>query len=314
MSYYLLLRFKDTGLVLNNKSSRPQGGWVHALNEFGINSNVPTREIDYNTPIGVSQISNMLHVLFGLAPKPTYRQSMIPRNNQIYELAKKAKIWYEDACNEKMYEKSEVISCAKYAIDSHKTPHTKIGDEVFPGVYTWAYLFKWIDVRGTESFANDLLSLLNSVLSCDNVVKAYDFEHLVLALREHHNDERMIKFYEDYNVNKIIGSHFSYMLFGKPLSNGKIMSGNNTHYRHPTPLLESRGISQRKTKLSGEILVEFDDEKLVKVLHENGILPTLLDGGIVTIVSLKNYPPDPLDYMKFKEISEQIIPVSAGNE
>ena len=313
MSYYLLLKFKDAGLVLNNKASKPKGGWVHALNSFGLNSNVPSRNVDFDTPIGVSQVSNMLHVLFGLAPQPTYRDSLIPRNEQVYEIAKKAKIRYEDLCNEMMYEKSEVISSAKYAIDSHKTPHTKIGDKVYNGIYSWSYLFKWISKNGDSDFANELISLLNKVLSCDNVVKKYTFEELVLALRDHYEDDEMVAFFERKNPNLIIGSHFSYMLFGKPLNKeGEIATGNNTTYRSPTPLLESRGVSQRMARLNGEILVEFDDESLVTALHQNGTLPTLLDGGIVTVVSLKNYRPDIRDYREFKEISEQNISEDAA--
>ena len=162
MAYYLLLEFKDAGLVLNNKNSRPNGGWKHALNEFGMNSNVPARNIDYDTPIGVSQVSNMLHVMFGLAPKPTYRKSFIERNDKIYEIAKKARIWYADACDEYIYEKAEVLSTAKYQTNAHKTPKTKIGDEVYDGVYSWSYLFKWLNKRANEDLVNDFFSLLNS--------------------------------------------------------------------------------------------------------------------------------------------------------
>ena len=314
MAYYLLLEFKDAGLVLNNKNSRPNGGWKHALNEFGVNSNVPARNIDYDTPVGVSQVSNMLHVMFGLAPKPTYRKSFIERNDKIYEIAKKARIWYAESCDEYIYEKAEVLSTAKYQTNAHKTPKTKIGDEVYDGVYSWSYLFKWLNKRANEDLINDFFSLLNSVLGCDDITKSYTFEKAVLALRSHYDDEKMVKFYEDYEIKKYIGSHFSYMLFGKPIVNGKITTGNNTTFKSPTPLLENRSVSQRIARLSGEILVEIDDEELAERLHQFGTLPTLLDGGIVTVVSMEKWKPDPIDYEKFKEISEQKIPEDSENQ
>ena len=317
MAYYLLLEFKDAGLTLNNKKSRPNGGWKHALNEFGVNRNIPTRSIDYDTPIGVSQVSNMLHVMFGLAPKPTYRRSAITRNEQIYEIAKKARIRYYDACNEYMYEKAEVISNAKYQVDSHSKPKTKIGDKIYPGVYTWSYLHKWLNKRADKEFASELFSVLSDVLGCEDITRKYMFSDAVLALREHYDDERLINFFDKYGENtikKFIGSHFSYMLFGKPTVNGDITTGNNTTYKTPTPLLETKSINQKMARLSGEILVEIDDESLIERLHTVGKLPTLLDGGIVSVVSLEKWKPDPIDYARFEEISEQNVTESTEDQ
>jgi hypothetical protein len=317
MAYYLLLEFKDAGLILDNKSQRPKEGWKHALNEFGVNSNVPTRNIDYDTPIGVSQVSNMLHVMFGLAPKPTYRRSAIERCEQIYEIAKKARIRYYDACDENIYEKSEVLSTAKYQVDSHRTPKARIGDKIYLGVYSWSYLSKWLTSRADEEFSSELFSVLSEVLECDDVRKTYMFEDAVLGLRKfyddeigYYNDERLIDFFDKHGEKKIvnfIGSHYACLLFGRP-HNSSMEKSSNTPYKYPTPLLIDRGVSQRVAKLSGEILVEIDDETLVERLHQVGILPTLLDGGIVTVMSLEKWKPDPIDYAKFKEISEQHIP------
>jgi hypothetical protein len=245
--------------------------------------------------------------MFGLAPKPTYRDSFINRNEEIYEIAKKAKIWYKDYCNVMMDEKAEVISTAKYQSNAHKTTYTKIGDTVYPGVYNWSYLMKWLKKKGNPDVINDLFSLLNTVLGCDDVRK-YTFDEAVLRLREHYGDERMVRFYNDYDIRSFIGSHFAHFLFGTTLP-----QGNNTTWRDPSPLLETRSVSQKMARLSGEILIEFDNESLVERLHTVGTLPTLLDGGIVSVVSLEKWKPDPLNYTKFKEISEQIIPEPTDN-
>lgn len=323
MAYYLLLEFKDAGLILDNKNSRPNGGWKHALNEFGVNSNIPSRNIDYDTPIGVSQVSNMLHVMFGLAPKPTYRRSAIERNEQIYEIAKKARIRYYEACDEDIYDKSEVLSTAKYQVNSHRIPKARIGDKVYLGVYSWSYLSKWLTKRADEEFTSELFSVLSDVLECDDVRKRYMFEDAVLELQKLYdeeigcyNDERLIDLFDKYGEKKItnfIGSHYAYLLFGRP-HNSSMEKSYNTTYSYPTPVLINSGIGQRVARLSGEILVEIDDESLIERLHKVGILPTLLDGGIVTVMSLEKWKPDPIDYARFKEISEQHIPEDSDKQ
>ena len=75
MKHYLSIKFKDASLILPNKASRPLKGYTHVINEFGVRTpSDKFRDVDCDNPIGISQVSNMLHVMLGYKPKPSYRK------------------------------------------------------------------------------------------------------------------------------------------------------------------------------------------------------------------------------------------------
>lgn len=317
--HYLRLRFTDASLVVNNKASRPMKGYTHVYNEVGVYSpSDATREVDYETPIGTSQISNMLHVMFGYAPKPSYRGSLIKRVEEIYEMAKTARIFYYDGCNKDMYEKSELFQGAKAPFNSHATRTTKIGDKLYDGVYNWQFFlrrFKGYD----KKYLTDILSLFNDVLGCEDVTREYTFKDFVLSFEPHTKDEDVVEFIISNPIyfKKILLSKMFYVIFKTTMKIDKksgavtlgyeMPSGNNTSYNQPTPLFETNDVSKRKAKLSGEIIIEIEDDKWIDILHNFGMLPTLMEGGVVTIMSLgEELPISEAKYeLEFKEISEQ---------
>ena len=321
MAYFLRLKFEDAALVLNNKANPPsKKGYTHIVNELGVYSpSEKTREIDYDMPIGVSQVSNMLHVMFGYAPKPTYRRSLIKRNEEIYDIAKNARIRYYNDCDKNLYEKSEVLQGAKAPFNSHMSVITKIGEEKYDGFYNWAYFLKRFD-KFDDKYLNAILSFFNKIIGCNDVIREYDFDKFVLEF-EKYTDTKEVK---DFIISNpiyfkrggILLSAMAYVIFkwfidfkgdGSVELKKKKPTGNNTSYQGPTPLLENKEASKRKAKLSGEIIVEFDNDELVERLHRYGTLPTLLDGGLVNVVSLENELPftETIYKLLYKEISEQ---------
>ena len=317
--YYLRLRFEDAALVLANKNARPTRGHTHINNAFGVyNPSEKPREIDYEMPVGISQISNMLHVMLGYAPKPTYRKSLIKRNEQIYEIAKRARILYYDGCDENIYEKSEVLQGSKAPFNSHATKKTKIGDELYDGFYTWSFFLKRFDKFDNQELTK-ILSFFNEILECKNVIKEYTFPKFVLAFEKYTNSKEVENFIKSnpiyFKNGGILLSAMSYVIFKRSItvSQGEVkienkkVTGNNTSYNQPTPLLESKDVNQKKAKLSGEIMIEFDDDSILERLHECGTLPTLLDGGVVSVMSLEKELPftNAFYNLKYKEISEQ---------
>ena len=317
--YYLRLKFEDAGLILPNKNARPNRGHTHINNEFGVyDPSEKPREIDYDMPIGTSQISNMLHVMLGYAPKPTYRKSIIKRIDQIYEIAKKARIRYYGGCDEMIYEKSEVLQGSKAPFNSHATKKTKIGDEVYDGFYRWSFLLRRFDKFDKQELTK-ILSFFNQTLGCKDVIKEYTFPEFVLAFEKYTDTKEVENFIKSnpiyFKNGGILLSAMSYVIFKRNInvSQGEVnienkkVTGNNTSFNQPTPLLESKDVNQKKAKLSGEIMIEFDDESILERLHECGTLPTLLDGGIVSVMSLEKELPFTNAYynLHFKEISEQ---------
>ena len=317
MRHYLRLKFTDAGLILNNKASRPLKGYTHINNEFGVYETIKARGIDCETPIGVSQISNMLHVMLGLAPKPTYRRSFIKRNEEIYEIAKTARILYYNDCDKDIYEKSEVIQGTKASWNSHASPKTKIGDTLYSGFYKWSYFLKRFE-QFDKIYLEKILSLFNSVLECKDVTKEYMFNEFIIEFNKHCNDKKVLDFLEENTIyladrGGILKSPMGHLIFRHLPSPP---TGNNTTINDATPLLESKEVSKRKVKLSGEIIVEFDDDIIVDILNECGILPTLLDGGIVTVMSLTDELPFTETYykLKYREIFEQKVNVDSDNQ
>lgn len=310
MKHYLSIKFKDASLILPNKASRPLRGYTHVINEFGVRTpSDKFRDVDCDNPIGISQVSNMLHVMLGYKPKPSYRKSFIERNEEIYNIAKTARILYEDGCDELIYEKSEVFQGSKSAWNSNASPKTTIGDTTYPGFYSWSFFF-----RRFKNFAKDdlikIMNLFNKVLGCEDVSKSYKFDEFVLEFSKHSNDKEVVDFLNEnpiYLARKggILNMPIGYLIFRHTPN---VPTGNNTSVDGPTPLLESKEVSKRKAKLSGEIIVEFDGEEVIERLNECGVLPTILDGGIVTSVKLYNeeLPITSLWYnILYKKIEEQ---------
>jgi hypothetical protein len=321
--YYLRLKFEDAALILSNKNSKPQRGrgYTHIANAFGVyNSSEKAREIDYDMPIGISQVSNMLHVMLGYAPKPTYRKSLIKRNEEIYEIAKKARIKYYDNCDENIYEKSEVLQGAKAAFNSNATRTTKIGDKTYQGFYTWSYFLKRFEgFDNGKIHLDNILALFNKTLGCNNVIKEYTFKEFVLAFEKYTRDKNIIDFIKTnpiyFKTGGILLSAMAYVIFKWKITvckdevtlKDEVPTGDNISWSQPTPILESKDINQRKAKLSGEIMVEFDNDEIVERLHKCGTLPTLLDGGLVSVISLEKELPftETIYKLTYREISEQ---------
>ena len=265
-------------------------------------------------------LQKRLERLTGYAPKPTYRKSLIKRNEEIYEIAKKARIKYYDNCDENIYEKSEVLQGAKAAFNSNATRTTKIGDKTYKGFYTWSFFLKRFEgFDNGKVYLDNILALFNKTLGCNDVIKEYTFKEFVLAFEKYTRDKNIIDFIKNnpiyFKSGGILLSAMAYVIFKWKITVCKdevkledgVPTGDNISYNQPTPILESKDINQRKAKLSGEIMVEFDDENIIERLHKYGTLPTLLDGGLVSVISLEKELPftETIYKLTYREISEK---------
>ena len=319
MKRYLHLKFIDATVNIRNKTDK-RGTVV--VNELGVYKLVPPAETAYENPIGVSQVSNMLHVMLSCVPKPTYRKSIIPRIDRIYEIAKNARIKYYDNCDKHINEIAEFNQTAKAAWNSNAMIKTILDGKEHNGFYRWNYLLRLFE--GFESEKEELLNFFAEVLGVDDVIQSYTFAEFVKEFRKHVDEERVIDFYENWleedtgEVNgkgrsiknkNLLGSPFIYAIFGKcPDGDGK---GSNTNVttkeglERQTPLVYSHGTATKKAKLSGEIIIPFDDDEIYQQLIENGRIPTILDGGVVEVLGCKNFEPYPTYKSDFSEIFEQ---------
>lgn len=280
---YLTIRFENASLILPNKSNRPMKGYQQYTQGVGITD---YDECDLENPIGADQLSNVLHVMCGLAPVPTKRKTIFTRNEELYNIAKNSYIKYDKGCNNDIDRKSEMFQASKYAEDSHLKVSTKIGDEVYNGFYNWAYFLRRF--YKNKDLLKKILNFFNKVLSSENVMKDYKFDEFVIEFHKHLSDDD-VKTFDAENRKAYsgkgspLGGPFYTVIFEtkKPL-------GNNTVYFQSTPILTLHSVEYKKGKLSGTIIIPIENEHIIEQIRNCGCNPTILDGGLVTIVGLKN--------------------------
>lgn len=281
---YLILKFENASLIIPNKNNEPpRKGYRQFVENKGI---VKYQPCDLDNPIGVNQLSNALHVMCGLAPVATKRETIFTRNEDIFNLAKGAYIKYDYGCNIDIERKAEMFQAAKYAEDSNRTITTKIDGKDYNGFYNWAY-FERPFFKDHEGL-NKIMNFFNDVVGSKNVKKDFEFDEFVIEFHKHLNEPK-VKAFDEEN-RKYYGSK------GCPLSGPSyklifeldVPSGSNTDSSKQTPILNIHSVEYNKCKLSGRIIVPIENEVIIKQIAECGCNPTILDGGLLTIVGLKN--------------------------
>lgn len=265
---YLILKFENASLITPKKY------------------NVKCESCDLNNPIGVNQLSNALHVMCGLAPVATKRETIFTRNEDIFNLAKGAYIKYNYGCNVDIERKAEIFQAAKCAYNSNRKITTKIGGKDYIGNYNWDY-FDRPFFKDREGF-NKIMSFFNDVVGSKDVMKEFNFDEFVIEFHKHLNEPKVKAFDEEnreYYSGKgsPLGGPFYEVIFELD-----VPTGSNTVYNRPTAIFNMHGVDYNKSKLSGRIIVPIENEVIIKQIAEYGCNPTILDGGLLTIVGLKN--------------------------
>jgi hypothetical protein len=265
---YLILKFENASLITSNED------------------NAKCEPCNLDNPIGVNQLSNALHVMCGLAPVATKRETIFTRNEDIFNLAKGAYIKYNYGCNVDIERKAEMFQVAKYAYNSEAKIKTTIGGKTYNGFYNWPYF--------TRRFFNDheglnkIIGFFNEVVGSKNVIRDFKFDEFVIEFHKHLNEPKVKAFDKEnrkYYSGKggPLGGPFYKVIFELD-----VPSGTNTVYFQSTPILISHSVEYNKSKLSGRIIVPIENEAIIKQIAECGCNPTILDGGLLTIVGLKN--------------------------
>ena len=291
---YLLLRFESACLRYADVSLGREG-------KLGLSSLKNINDFDWSCPIGLDQVSNMLHVMFGLAPKAVNRSTVFKRNKEIYELAKSSYIKYDNYSKEVIEDAKyvfnlEFFQSAKAAYNSHSKINTIIEGKEIHGHYTWDYFERRF--KGQEDLLKEIMDFFNDVLGVSDVRKYYYFPEFIEEFHKHLKEKKVKDFFKNrlYQGGDFFGTK-------KPLNTSVVSLLKNEYdpkkitncsYNNPTPLLYTHGTG-RKFAFYGEILVPLNDE-YAKHLEKWGTLPTILDGGLINVVSLTNKIP----YNKFE--------------
>ena len=323
---YLKLNFENAALVTPAKPSKSKD-FKHFVRHLGlIECDIP----DMETPIGVDQLSNALHVMCGLAPCASKRSTVFKRNETIYNIAKGAYIQYDDSSlNQETFQNAKIQDNSNVKnIKDVKGNH---------GVYNWSY-FKRAAYSSPKTL-EELLHLLNYICKVEDVTKEMTFQQVVDVMKENMDNDIVIDFLlhraklfmDNRALNNIekfynikvehldkgdkprlnIPNPFWYLLFNVPFTGSNITASGAYN---PNAILQIRGIDYMKTKFSGKIVVPLEDDKIVEQIKENGMCPTILDGGMVTIEKIEKSIPKAKLRNDYEKIFREEVSEDAENE
>jgi hypothetical protein len=218
--------------------------------------------------ISTNQISNMLHVLMGERPSATYRNTMIKKIDDIYNVAQKAMIkittpLYNDKENNKKYYQKESITLRKSVWNSWST---------MANLIYWKRIENILTDDEDNSLYLELTSLLSKLLNKD--VTKFKATDIALELKNNNNLE-LIQFKEKL---KHKGK--------KPVINfldGKDEVGTFS-FNERTAITTIMGIDFI-SRLNGSIIIPMDEWTINKIKQSKGCAK-LLDGGVVFIDDL----------------------------
>ena len=340
---YLHLRFNDAGLFIEN-GRRVMGGRKVLINDdnFFSAEKYSDYPVDIKTPIGVKQISNMLHVMLGLAPIPSKRNSALTnfkeefQNKEIYDLAKNhsfinyyTSYIYDDSKDrsenmKELKKYSSAIQMAKPSQDTNMPCTTYFDGKEINGNYNWDYFIRRFRTKEDIEFLNKIFFLFNKVTGKKDVTKEFNhFTDFAKEFRKHSDDKTVIDFLETYKSiitkkGSVIGGPFLSLIFKKKFINGIFQDNDiinsNTSYYNLAPLFNNKGVDYSKVNFSGEIIVEIENDEIINRLHEYGSIPTILDGGLIEVIGCKKMPPCPDWKQKYSKISEENVSEVTENQ
>lgn len=328
---YLSLGFRDAALIVKNdylSSKRNPTYTKSSMYESGISV---YEEPDLESPIGVSQLANALHVMCGLPPVPMKRknESFFTLNNELVKMAENSYIKYENMPfvrlgNTIKNKSGESITYYTYLgemFHSHKAHHnsnvqasTIIDGVKYNGYYNWEIFHSYFKGKLDDEWEK-LINFFSSVLNVDNVIRKYSYRDFVSEFHKHLSETKVVDFFKnDYQELKnikvkdnfhccryyTVGScnHLK-IIFGEGNT-----SSDNTTYGH-YPLFTRSGVDYLKLKYKGEIIIPIYNEKVLKQMEKVGITPNILDGGLVSIIGLQKSIPESILESEYTKITEQ---------
>jgi len=246
---YLVLNFENAGFFRNHRGTRDK--------IYDIDGSRPRKvEENFQEPITIHQISNVLHVLFGERPVPINRYTFYDKVPYLFEKSKDCLLRIDNFVNDKGFYQREFIQLKKADWNSWK-------QEVF---MNWNVVRKLLE----QEYFEMLTSTLKSVFGPD--IMNYTFNEVKQMIKSS-ADERLGDMFKVLNEN------------GKsPLYHNVYSDDSRINMNHRTYQTNLHGIDYI-VRLHGKILVPVSDDD-IKVINANKGFATLLDGGLVTIENL----------------------------
>ena len=309
---YLHLKFTNAGMIPPHENRH----FKKSSNGVGKYDGSPKKKdewtgYDMTCPIPYHVLSGVLAKLCGEIPVPTKRHTYFERISVLDDIAKNSYVYYntKPITNEKGYiANCEYFQSSKVAHDSHKQTNTSFVSNdatvTYKGTYNWDYLRRSF---GCEEDFKRVVGLLNELIDEDSEKLTFNEVYFKISSKWGEDDftEKVNNFLSKEKKDFILKPWMG-VLFG-----GNVAS--NTPYNSRTPLLLKNGIS-RIVYTSGDIICPIEDENVIAQLHENGGTATILEGGLVYIVGLENYPPIPNYERDFEKIFDENASQNTHNQ
>ena len=265
--------------------------------------------LDMKHPIGRSQVSGMLHALFGYAPVPKNRTTCLEKVDEIEKLVDNTwirfgtyrkigneAVWCETDSQNQPNICNETFCTNKAAYNSHATIETFIDGKKFNIFLSWKYFRKTYASR-LDAY-DEVIGFLKKLCG-DDFMSRYTMSEFVTMFHKEYVDRKEVKEFLDVHYQQRGANDNSYFRVLFKLSEHENCANR---YNSKTPLLNASGVGC-KISYDGEFIITFENPELVDRLKKFGKLPTLLDGGVVRVISLEQYEP----YFDFEDKFEKVI-------
>lgn len=265
--------------------------------------------LDMKQPIGRSQVSGMLHALFGYAPVPKNRATVLEKVPEIEKLVENTWIrfgsyqkkgndvvWCETDTQDKPDVYNEIFRTNKSAYNSHAAIETIIDDKKYKIFLSWKYFHK--TYIGHKDVYDEIISFLEQLCGND-IMSHYTLDEFVTMFHKDYVHKKEVKYFLDTHYQKRGVNDNAYFRVLFKLSDHENCANC---YNSKTPLMNVTGVGC-KISYDGEFIIIFENPELVDRLKRFGRLPTLLDGGVVRVISLEQYEP----FFDFEDKFEKII-------
>lgn len=282
---YLKVVFEDAALFRNNKSTKD----VVLLSRNGGTANrLDTQNENYEEPITVFQVSNLIHVLFGERPVPTFRNVFYKPIEYYLNKASESYLFVETF---NKYNKNK--DCY---IDNTETIQTKksVWNSFTKSVdINWFVIKKYMRNKyGTSDLYSEFIKASNTLFGID-VEKMPFCELRKLYLSGEYDTTYIL---DMLNSNKKTG--LSNYLRDPNKTGGEI----TTHYINGTRRTYNNGLD-KVSVINGSMLIPMYESDIDRLKIVSPGTSTILDGGLIYIDGV--YDDYELDELyKYKKVGE----------
>lgn len=271
MDKFIKLNFKNAGLFRKHKQTKDK---IFSISTIRDRKDEP----EFEEPITHYHISNILHVLFGERPVSSVRESLYPKNEYLFEKAKKSFLKIDSYVNEKGKFQTEIKQLNKPFWNSWN-PQSFMNWERTRNILGEELFIKF------SSTIEDVFDVKMSEISFNQI------KEKLLSTK----DKRLNLIFDELIKNG--KKSFYNSIFGTKTE----LSDINKNSR--TMLTIIRGVD-KFSKLEGQILVPVSEEDIDKIRNNKGTA-TILDGGFVyikEIIDSKLINPERMGFIKLIDI------------